>query len=390
MGRLAFLAALSLAAFASAQDPSDPFGLGRAQDINARAMGLGGAYTAVASDGSALYYNAAGLAAVKKHEVGLSLERTVLNGIDRKDGFPSLHLREEDMRIQSATWLLPIPTSRGGLTFALGYYRPRNFADVAGYQDEQSATLGPYEYKADGALNAWRAAFGVDLAPDIAFGLAAGAVTGTEEVTRQGTSNGTDGYLRDYGGMDLEPSLMFKLSPRLKLGLSLVVWEHIFDLEQTYEVQDQGNSVRHFRADFPFQMKSGLAYQGDTWLLSADARLNAWSQYQFAERGVSTYQKTGYQDELILAVGGEKFIRPANMVLRAGYTYNALPERGDYDPAYDLNRLSVGAGFLFSGSLSLDLAYSYSFWGWAGSGENAGQSLDNREHRALATFAFRY
>ncbi len=390
MARIALLAVLFLAAFASAQDASDPFGLGRAQDIDARAMGLGGAYTAVASDGAALYYNPAGLSAVKKHEVGLSLERTVLNGVGRQDAYPSLHMRQEDLRIQSATWLLPVPTSRGGLTFALGYYRPRNFADLAGYQDAQSATLGAYEYQANGGLDAWRVAFGVDLAPDIAFGLATSVVSGSEEIRIQGTSDGTVGYLRDYAGMDLEPSLMFKISPRLKLGLSLVVWEHIFDLEQTYEVEDQGNSVRHFRADFPFQIKSGLAYQGDSWLVSADARLNAWSQYQFEERNASTYQKTGYQDELILAAGGEKFIRPANMVLRAGYTYNALPERGDYVPAYDLNRFSVGAGFLFSGSLSLDLAYSYSFWGWAGNGETSGQSLDNREHRALATFAFRY
>jgi hypothetical protein len=312
----------------------------------------------------------------------------VLNGIGRADDYPSVRLRQEDLRIQSLTWLIPIPTSRGGLTFALGYYRPRTMADVIGYQDAASATLGNYEYKADGGLDSWRAAFGVDLAPDISFGLATSLVTGSEEIRIAGQDgvNGAEvGYLRDYAGMDLEPSLMFKISPRLKLGLSMVIWEHIFDLEQTYEVQNQGNSERHFRADFPFQFKSGLAYQGDTWLLAADARLNAWSQYQFAERDISTYQKTGYQDELILSVGGEKFIRPANMVLRAGYTYNTLPERA-YDPAYDLHRLSVGAGFLFSGSLSLDLAYSYSFWGWAGDG----QSLDNREHRALATFSFRY
>src|SRR6185369_12163689 len=130
MRQVLLLPVLFLAAFASAQDASDPFGLGRAQDINARAMGLGGAYTAVASDGSALYYNAAGLSAVKKHEVGLSLERTVLNGIDRLNAYPSLRLRQEDLRIQSATWLLPVPTARGGPTFALGYSRPRNFADV--------------------------------------------------------------------------------------------------------------------------------------------------------------------------------------------------------------------------------------------------------------------
>lgn len=380
---LALLCLPFLASLAAAQDENDPFGLGRAQDIAARPMGLGGSYTAVAADGSALYYNAAGLSAVKKHELSLSLERTVLNGIGRSGDYPSSRLRQEDLRIQSATWLLPVPTARGGLTFAFGYYRPRTFADVMGYEDALSASRGPYAYKADGTLDAWRAGFGVDLAPDISFGLATSVITGSEEITVN--DSGTVGYLRDYFGLDLEPSLMFKLSPRLRLGLSMAVWEHIFDLDETYEVKDEGNSERHYRADFPFQVKTGLAYQGDTWLLAADARLNAWSQYQYAPRGVSAYQKAGYQDELILSAGGEKFIRPANMVLRAGYTFNTLPERA-FDPAYDLHRVSVGAGFLFSGALSLDLAYSYSFWGWQGDE----LSFDNREHRALATFSFRY
>jgi hypothetical protein len=383
MRRLALLPVLFLAAFAFAQDEQNPFGLGRPQDISARPMGLGGSYTAVASDGSALYYNPAGLAAVKKHEVSLSLERTVLTGIDRAQGFPSTRMRLEDMRIQSLSWLLPVPTARGGLTFAFGYYRPRTFADVIGYEDALSATRGPYSYRADGALQAWRAGFGVDLAPDITFGLAAGYVSGSENIVR--TDSITDGYLRTYDGFDLEPSLMFKLSPRLKLGVSLVIWEPIFNLEEVYEVKDEGNDETNYRASFPFQAKSGLAYQGDSWLMAADARLNAWSQYQYGPRGSSALRKTGYQDEMILSAGGEKFIRPANMVLRAGYTYATLPERA-FDPTYDLHRLSAGAGFLFSGALSLDFAYSYSFWGWG----DSGLTLDNREHRALATFSYRY
>jgi long-subunit fatty acid transport protein len=383
MRRLALLSVLFLAAFACAQDEKNPFGLGRPQDISARPMGLGGSYTAVAADGSALYYNPAGLAAVKKHELSLSLERTVLAGLDRAQGFPSTRMRQEDMRIQSLSWLLPVPTVRGGLTFAFGYYRPRTFADVIGYEDAYSANRGAYSYRADGALQAWRAGFGVDLAPDITFGLAAGYVSGSEDIVR--TDSITDGYQRNYDGIDLEPSLMFKLSPRLKLGVSLVVWEPIFSLEEVYEVKDEGNDENNYRARFPFQAKSGLAYQGDSWLVSADARLNAWSQYQYGPRSSSTLSKAGYQDEMILSVGGEKFIRPANMVLRAGYAYDALPERA-FDPTYNLHRLSAGAGFLFSGALSLDFAYSYSVWGWA----DGSLTLDNREHRALATFSYRY
>jgi hypothetical protein len=376
-------ALLLLAALARGQDEKNRFDLGRAQDISARPMGLGGSYTAVAGDGSALYYNAAGLSAVRKHELALSLEHTVLIGLDRSGSFPSSHPRREDSRIQSLSWLWPIPTSRGGLTFAFAYYRPRSFDDVIRYEDEKSAELGPYDYRADGAMQAWRAGFGVDLAPDISFGLAAGYVTGREEIVE--TSGTTRGYLRTYNGLDLEPSLLFKVSPRLKLGLSLVLWEPIFNLEEVYEEKDVGNSEENFRASYPFQAKSGIAYQGDTWLLAADARLNGWSQYEYAPRGVSTYSNPDFRDELILSAGAEKFIRPANMVLRAGYAYNTLPEVA-FDPAYALHRVSLGAGFLFSGALALDFAYAYSFWGWEGDG----LTLDNREHRALATFSYRY
>ena len=72
-------------------------------------------------------------------------------------------------------------------------------------------------------------------------------------------------------------------------------------------------------------------------------------------------------------------------MVRGGYAWNTLPET-EFDPTYDLHRVSAGVGFLFSGSLAMDVAYSYSFWGLGGDG----LTLDNREHRALMTFAYRY
>ena len=41
--------------------------------------------------------------------------------------------------------------------------------------------------------------------------------------------------LRDYNGFNLEPSLMFKFSPRLRAGVSLVLWEKFFNLEERPE-----------------------------------------------------------------------------------------------------------------------------------------------------------
>ena len=372
----------ALGAYAQNANPT-PFNLGRAQDIAARPMALGGSYTAVASDASALYYNPAGLSAVKKHELSLSLERSVLSGVDKAGNFPSHSSRQEDLRIQSLVWLMPVPTVRGGLTFAFGYYRPRTFSDLISYEDSLSSTRGTYAYDAEGTLENYRAGMGLDIAPDLTFGLAAGYVTGSEQI--HVSDSGQVGYLRNYDGFNLEPSLMFKFSPRLRAGVSLVLWEKFFSLEDIYERKGAGNSEDDYQVRYPFQVKSGLAYQGDDFLLAGDARFNGFSQYSFGSKDASVLEKAGYKDELILSVGGERFIRPANLVLRAGYTLNTLPETA-FDPTYDLHRFSAGVGFLFSGSLVLDLAYSYSFWGLAGEGI----SLDNREHRALMTFAYRY
>jgi long-subunit fatty acid transport protein len=381
--RFAPLSLLLAASFAGAADAPTPFSLGRAQDIAARPMALGGSYTAVASDASALYYNPAGLSAIKKHEFALSLERTVLNGLDRADGYSSRSPSVEDLGIQSFSWLWPIPTVRGGLTFAFGFYRPRTFLDAIAYEDSLSASRGAYEYRAEGARNDYRAGMGIDLAPDLSFGLAVGYAGGTEDIRLE--DGGAAAYQRNYSGFNIEPSLMFKIRPRLKAGLSLVLWEKFWDLEEVYEEKGVGNSEENYQVRDPFQLKTGLSYQGDTYLVAADARLNGWSQYRYGATDASSLEKTGYRDEMILSVGAEKYFSLANAVLRAGYTLNTLPETA-FDPTYSMHRVSGGVGFLFSGALAMDLAYSYAFWGMSGDGV----TVDNREHRALLTLAYRY
>ncbi|MDQ3002491.1 MAG: hypothetical protein M3Y08_14680 [Fibrobacterota bacterium] len=384
--RILTLTLLTMSAMSTtlrAQAAETPFNLGRAQDIAARPMALGGSYTGVASDASALYYNPAGLSAVKKHEISMTLERSVFNATNQVGGFPLRETQQEDLRIQSLAWLLPVPTVRGGLTFAFGYYRPRTFSDVISYEDAQSDSRGAYSYTAEGALNNYRLGMALDIAPDLSFGVALGYVNGSEQIRL--SDIGLEGYERNYNGFNLEPSLMFKVSPRFRLGVSIVAWEKILNLEEVYEEAGVGNSEENYQVQFPFQAKSGLAYQGDSYLLAADVRINGWSQYRYGSADASTLKKAGYKDEMMVSLGGEKFIKPLNTVLRGGYAMNTLPERS-FDPTYNLHRFSTGAGFLFSGALALDLAYSYSFWGLEGDG----LSLDNREHRALMTFAYRY
>jgi long-subunit fatty acid transport protein len=373
---------LAAAAGAFAQDGS-PFSLGRSQDIAARPMALGGSYGAVASDASALFYNPAGLSAVKRHEWLFTLEQSALSITGRSGGFPTRSLDQQLLRVQSLGYLMPVPTVRGGLTFAFGFYRPRTFSDLIAFEDSLSSSRGAYRYEAEGTLNHYRAGMGIDLAPDVTLGLALGYVGGREEIRIE--DGGGEAYLRAYHGFNLEPALMFKVTPRLRLGASLVAWEGISNLEEVYEVRDEGNEESDWRVKHPFQVKLGAAWQGPSWLLAADYKMNNWSDYRFARDGVESFEKGGYGNEHIVSVGGEKYLEAAGAVLRGGYAYNTLPERS-FERAYDLHRASAGVGFLFGGALSLDLAYSFSFWEL----EGGGLYLENREHRGLLSFAYRY
>jgi hypothetical protein len=362
---------------------SNPFDLGRMQDIAARPMALGGSYSAVASDASALFYNAAGLSAVKKHEWSMTMERSALIGLDRAEGYAEHRPELVDMRIQSLAFVLPIPTTRGGLTFGFGYYRPRTFSDLIVYDDSLAATRGKYSYAAEGSMDQYRAGMGLDLSPTLTFGFATSYLYGQENIRVE--DNGEVGYVRTFRGLNLEPSLMMALSPQMKVGLSLVLWEKIYNLQEVYAVKGQNEAQTDYAASHPLQAKLGWAYQGKDFLLAADCRLNGWSQYRYGRENVDALEKTGYKDETILSFGAEKFITPLNMVVRAGYTLNTLPET-NFQSTYDLNRFSAGIGILATGSMAVDLAYSYAFWGLQGEGLN----MNNREHRTLLTFAYRY
>src|SRR5690606_3046246 len=213
-----------------------------------------------------------------------------------------------------------------------------------------------YEYRAEGSMGHYRAGMGIDLAPDLSFGLALGYLYGKEEVRL--SDGGEYANLRIYNGMNLEPSLMFKFSPRLRMGFSAVIWENIHNLEDVYEEKGLGNDEENYDVRFPMQVKTGLAYQGESYLLAADLRINGWSQFEYGAAGSSLMEKAGYKDELILSLGGEKFIAPLGMVARGGYAMNALTET-DLVPTYILLRFCAGAGFMVCGYLILVVDVTY-------------------------------
>ena len=120
---------LAIAAQSFAQLPEDALrfatpGIG----VGARAVGMGGAYTGVASDYSAIYWNPAGLSqsAYGEFSIGLnynSLATTgTLFGNDKSTTINSTNLN-------SLGLVYPLPVRRGSAAIAFGFHRQSSFAD---------------------------------------------------------------------------------------------------------------------------------------------------------------------------------------------------------------------------------------------------------------------
>ena len=112
-----------------AQIPEDALRLGTPGiGVGARAIGMGGAYTGVASDFSAIYWNPAGLAQAVRGEFSVGLN---YNNV----GDNSTYFGTADQYTVNATNLnslglvYPIPVRRGSAVIAFGYDRQSSFAE---------------------------------------------------------------------------------------------------------------------------------------------------------------------------------------------------------------------------------------------------------------------
>ncbi|OGU74011.1 MAG: hypothetical protein A3H45_15290 [Ignavibacteria bacterium RIFCSPLOWO2_02_FULL_55_14] len=104
------------------------FGLG----VGARTLSLGGATTGRGDEYSALFGNPAGLAAIRDYEVSLGFSR---NGVSNDVSFLGAKTKSQNnaMSIDNAGVVYPVPTTRGSLTFALGFGRMSNFTSSASF-----------------------------------------------------------------------------------------------------------------------------------------------------------------------------------------------------------------------------------------------------------------
>lgn len=358
---------------------ADYFGVG------ARAMGMGGAAIAVSEDISALYWNPAGLAQVRRIEIsgGLSHQRytseTTYFGSAAKG-------RESNTRLSAIGMVFPIPTYRGSLVFALGTGRIKNFDAFfvqRGYSAEDDWLKEGSETQS-GGLFSWSLGGAVDVSPTLSLGAAVNIWDGdyyydwnaffadTRDVYVTPPYDYDTTYIHDtksadFDGLNLKLGGLLRLSRFLKAGMTItspVTYDISGEaVERTQDVYDDGVADRyvdtfHFQNEIstPWEFGFGMAWSVPTLMVAADLRYVDWSQMKFNDESLEDYEET-----ISLSIGGEYILPRGRAKIRAGFASEPL--------AYTAPRIvedrryyTLGAGFLVGQVMTLDLAWVRGTW----------------------------
>ena len=268
---------------AYAQYPEDALRLGLSgAGVGSRSLGMGNAYTGVANDFSAIYWNPAGLAQLQFSEFSFGLTYN-----SNKDNSTFFNAQEayttSSTNLNSLGLVYKIPTRQGSMVLAFGFDRQNNFAsgmsftgfnpsssiiqtyarNGAFYPSDLSGNLAYQLYLADidtltgrfqspitgkvsqiakvvegGGLNNWSIAGAVDVAKDLSLGVTLTYLSGTYRYDRNYTEDDrghnwdafpydfskltVDEYIEgDITGANAKFGLLYRIPDRFRLGIGV-------------------------------------------------------------------------------------------------------------------------------------------------------------------------
>jgi hypothetical protein len=400
-----FLASLLLALTGASARASIPPDLPMVQRIGSgvRALGMGGAYTALSNDADGLASNPAGLVRARFAEFSGSIQsrsletRTVYAGSEESTPL-------DQSRIHSVGFVYPFPTWRGNLVIGFAYNREVDFdQEYARAGGASAATREEERILEEGGLSGWRMGMAVDVSPSLALGATGTILSGSsrrEQEFRYGradianfevTSSVVDQDLVAVSGTF---GAIYRSPSGVILGMALHLPEHFTadgdGEEDVRRYEAAGDTLDYFdrfrfedKIQLPFRTSVGLAYaprvgRGDL-TLSAQWDYADWKQIDYDGPIRTDDRRYAYRSTNDLRFGAEYRFGSAPISLRAGYlrqpvAYELIGTdvfRGQARPAsFDPDRsyLTVGAGWELDPTFRLDAAYA------SGKYQRSGQS----------------
>jgi hypothetical protein len=328
-----------------------------------RALGMGGAFSAVADDASASTWNPAGMVQLERPELALSAG-WYWRRVERGDATDD---RRDDLDLDHASAQLPFHAFGCQQTIGLAWQRQFDFGRtvaVAAHVDDGMGAITDQvvAIDQDGALASWGLSYAIEVAPGLAFGATlhawGDALTGRSRYRK-------DVHERD----DITVSFPFVITSVLTVdehreavveeGYSAVLgtwWQALPALtvalvvkpayalriatERETTVTSDGIAAptqhEHLAARFhyPTSATLGLAWrQGDRDTIACDATWTQWSHYRLVEDGrtsspVNSFIPPGdFADGISLRLGYEHLALFDELVaaVRIGALYEELP-----------------------------------------------------------------
>ncbi len=204
--------------------------------VGARPLSMGGAYIGVADDYTAVFWNPAGLAQMKR----LEFTGGIVNSNYKNDASflgVTTNGKNSGTALDNLGFVFPFPTVRGSLVFAFGYNRVTDFTSALsfnGFNDNSSILPSLYDS---------------DLKYDIPFGVGLedtlGQINVKKNVNQQGEvrEGGSIGNWAFAGAIDVEKNLSF--------GLTINVMSGTYTYVRNYVEEDTKNYYSDPRASVP-------------------------------------------------------------------------------------------------------------------------------------------
>lgn len=333
--------------------------------LGCRAMGMGGAFIAVADDPSAIFYNPAGLGR-QRDAFNFSL-----NGfhIWPTHSYTAPTGQQIQSRFESSvpqifvTYRLNEKVSVG-----FGAYIPY----AGGGVDWQESDLG-FPFKSTLGIIAYSPSFALNINEKLSVGLALNFYHGILTVNTKMEPFGDMKEEESGSSLSASVGLLYRFSDKAALGFS-VRGPAKMNLAGTTAVNYGGFRLKldsETSFNLPWDLEAGFSYQlNERLLFSASTQFTLWSSLDKIDKVIKNIPLMGeirtaeimnFENILISRVGLE-YAFPQGVFLRGGIGYdrNATPDESLNVMNIDVDKFSLlgGVGYR-SGRVSIDFAYIY-------------------------------
>lgn len=202
--------------------------------VGTRAFSMANNYVALSQDQSAVYWNPGALAFLPVREVQVSVD--MLANHSETDFYGQQAISDmRRLRVPYLGFMTSVPTSQGGLTFAVAFQNPYIFDYSRLYSlkyrnNNLDMISSQNNIRTYGNLNFYTGSMGIQVAPGVGVGASLSLVAGTERYTYtySETINDTAPYNEEdqrtcsYIGYDARLGVMYAVDKTYRLGARFV------------------------------------------------------------------------------------------------------------------------------------------------------------------------